>query len=52
MMSDTDEPVELAGVKNLNDSDDIHELGLGITCGRHGLEPEECIPLCNINGMV
>jgi hypothetical protein len=33
-------------------TDDIHELGLGITCGRRGLEPEECIPLCNINGMV
>jgi hypothetical protein len=31
---------------------DIHELGLGIKCGRHGLETEECILLCNINGVV
>jgi hypothetical protein len=30
---------------------DIHELGLGVTCGRHGLETEGCIPLCNINGV-
>jgi hypothetical protein len=33
-------------------TDDIHELGLDITCGRHGLENEGCIPLCNINGVV
>jgi hypothetical protein len=32
--------------------DDIHKLGLGIRCGRHGLETEGCIPLCNINGVV
>jgi hypothetical protein len=32
-------------------TDDIHELGLSITCGRHGLETEECILLCNINGV-
>jgi hypothetical protein len=33
-------------------ADDIHKLGLGITCDRHGLELEECIPLYNINCMI
>jgi hypothetical protein len=27
-------------------------LDFGITCGRYGLETEERIPLCNINGVV
>jgi hypothetical protein len=31
---------------------DIHELGLGITCGWHGLEGEGRIHPCNINGVV
>jgi hypothetical protein len=35
MMSDTGGLVELAGVSMI--TDDIHELGLGITWGRHGL---------------
>jgi hypothetical protein len=33
-------------------TDDIHELGLDIMCGRYGLETEGCISLCNINGVV
>jgi hypothetical protein len=51
MMSDTGELVELVGVKSSNDLS-IYEFGLGITCGRHGLETEGRISLCNINGVV
>jgi hypothetical protein len=53
MMSDTGEPIKLARVKSFNDYRwSIHKLGLGITCGRQGLEPEECVSLCNIKGVV
>jgi hypothetical protein len=32
-------------------TDDIHELGFDITCGRHGLKTEGSIPLFRINDM-
>jgi hypothetical protein len=48
---DTVKLVELDGLRIPMIADDIHELGLGITCGWCGLGAEECILLYDINCM-